>query len=133
VHRKAQSRPGASLAHNEVATQVFCGRSVAHAAKVTDTAPAGSDATAAPTISLFRPAPAIWVGTTTGVGDAVGVRVGELFESPSPHPIPIAPQIPSTAKRVRSSLVLRLCSAPRRFTAVGALGRISRVKASSTA
>ena len=51
---------------------------------VTETRPAGSDATAAPRMSLLRPAPAICVGA--GVGTAVGVRVGAGFESLPPHP-----------------------------------------------
>src|SRR4029450_13211169 len=52
---------------------------------VTETCPAGSDATPASRISLTRPAPATCVGG--GVGDAVGVWVGGgPFEPPSPQP-----------------------------------------------
>src|SRR5262245_38536013 len=67
---------------------------------VTDTSPAGSDATAAPRISLTRPAPATCVGG--GVGEAVGVCVDAgPFEPPSPQPARV-PMTRRTADRIRT-------------------------------
>src|SRR5262245_29313892 len=53
---------------------------------MTETWPAGSEATETSAISATSPAPATCVGG--GVGNSVGVRVGEPFEllSSPPHP-----------------------------------------------
>src|SRR5215475_10463164 len=88
---------------------------------VTETCPAGSDATPPPRISLTRPAPATCVGG--GVGEAVGVWVGDgPFEPP---PSPHAPAVRARpTNRMASGAVLE------RFVALRCTAFIARPRLS---